>query len=394
MAGDSNRVPRIAGANNPGLADSSPRPDRARHERSLGQGLVEFALVLPVFLLLLLFAVDFGRLFFTYIQLDNAARETAAYAAVNPTTGDADLTTFALQEANVQGQRGESPISATSACVDSSGGSIACSTAAGGDGPGNRITVNTSETFTFLTPLIGNFWPGGLHIASSASAAVFVYAASAPGDPSGACTTLPTASFTWQGPDPNQPNRISVDATASSPASGPCAIIGYNWDFGGPSTDSGADYLAAGMTYLYSYASGGTYVVTLTVQNAAGPSAPTTRTVTVGAHVCQQPTASFTVSPAAIYDNQDRISNWQAANGGGNQATPFTFDGSASAFMADSACHPEWSWDLGDGTTPAPATPSVSHAYANAYAGTTVTVRLTVTNDAGNSSATVQIPLQ
>ena len=341
----------------------------------------------------LLFAVDFGRLFFTYIQLNNTAREAAAYAAANPTTSDADLTLVALRETNVQAQAGESAISATAACVDSSGGDLPCKDAAGGGGAGNRITVSAGETFAFLTPLIGNFWPGGLRVTASASAAVFVYAPSSAGDPP-ACTTLPTASFTWQSPDPNQPNKISVDATASQPADGACAIVGYYWNFGGQSTDPGADYLAEGRTYLYTYASGGTYVVTLRVKNAAGYSSPATQTITIGAQKCQSPTASFTVSPAAITDHTGTVTNWQAANNGGNQATQFTFDGSASAFMADSACHPAWAWDFGDGTVPAPTTSSVNHSYVHAFSGKTVQVKLTVTNDAGTSATTVAIPLQ
>jgi Flp pilus assembly protein TadG len=54
-----------------------------------GQSLVEFALVLPVLLLLILGAVDFGRLFSTKISLTNAAREGANYLARNP--GDAKI---------------------------------------------------------------------------------------------------------------------------------------------------------------------------------------------------------------------------------------------------------------------------------------------------------------
>src|SRR5262245_51647344 len=50
-----------------------------------GQSVVEFALILPVFVFLLLMAIDFGRLFFSYVQVTNAAREGAAYAAAAPT---------------------------------------------------------------------------------------------------------------------------------------------------------------------------------------------------------------------------------------------------------------------------------------------------------------------
>jgi Flp pilus assembly protein TadG len=55
-------------------------------KRSRGQGLVEFALVLPVFLLLLFGALDGARLVYTYNTLSQAAREGARVAAVETST--------------------------------------------------------------------------------------------------------------------------------------------------------------------------------------------------------------------------------------------------------------------------------------------------------------------
>jgi Flp pilus assembly protein TadG len=54
--------------------------------RSRGQGLVEFALVLPVALILLLAVFDVGRAVFLYNGLTNAAREGARLAVVNQDT--------------------------------------------------------------------------------------------------------------------------------------------------------------------------------------------------------------------------------------------------------------------------------------------------------------------
>lgn len=54
----------------------------ARGER--GQSLVEFAIILPVFLLLLLGTVDLGLGFKTYIALTNAAREGARWISIYP----------------------------------------------------------------------------------------------------------------------------------------------------------------------------------------------------------------------------------------------------------------------------------------------------------------------
>jgi Flp pilus assembly protein TadG len=57
----------------------------ARHEA--GQELVEFALILPLLLLLLLGIIEFGRAILAYNTIANAAREGARYGIVDPNTG-------------------------------------------------------------------------------------------------------------------------------------------------------------------------------------------------------------------------------------------------------------------------------------------------------------------
>jgi Flp pilus assembly protein TadG len=52
-----------------------------RKRRDRGQSLIEFALVVPLFLLLMLGLIDFSRLLFTYISIANGAREMARAAA-------------------------------------------------------------------------------------------------------------------------------------------------------------------------------------------------------------------------------------------------------------------------------------------------------------------------
>jgi Flp pilus assembly protein TadG len=51
--------------------------------RGRGQALVEFALIIPIFLLMLIALFDLGRAVFAYNTLTNAAREGARIAAVN-----------------------------------------------------------------------------------------------------------------------------------------------------------------------------------------------------------------------------------------------------------------------------------------------------------------------
>lgn len=65
-----------------------------RGRRDRAQSLVEFALVIPLFLLLLLGLIDFGRLLFSYISLANGSREMARVVAISGTTGSAPIDAF------------------------------------------------------------------------------------------------------------------------------------------------------------------------------------------------------------------------------------------------------------------------------------------------------------
>lgn len=52
--------------------------------KSSGQAVVEMVLILPILLLLVVGALEFGRLFFTKIVVTNAAREGAYYLSLHP----------------------------------------------------------------------------------------------------------------------------------------------------------------------------------------------------------------------------------------------------------------------------------------------------------------------
>jgi Flp pilus assembly protein TadG len=53
--------------------------DKHKHRSAPAQSLVEVALLLPILLLLVLGAIDFGRLFMTKFILTNSAKEGATY---------------------------------------------------------------------------------------------------------------------------------------------------------------------------------------------------------------------------------------------------------------------------------------------------------------------------
>ncbi len=54
-----------------------------RNKKSRGQGLVEFALLLPLLLVIVVTTIELGRLFYTQIVITNAAREGAYSLSTN-----------------------------------------------------------------------------------------------------------------------------------------------------------------------------------------------------------------------------------------------------------------------------------------------------------------------
>lgn len=60
------------------------RATRRGTAKARGQSIVEFALVLPLFLVVCALAIDLGRLFYSYVAVVNAAKEGAVYGGRNP----------------------------------------------------------------------------------------------------------------------------------------------------------------------------------------------------------------------------------------------------------------------------------------------------------------------
>jgi Flp pilus assembly protein TadG len=61
----------------------SNSPSYFRQSSRRGQTLVEFAIILPLLLLIIFGVIDLGRAFYTSVVLSNAAREGARFAALN-----------------------------------------------------------------------------------------------------------------------------------------------------------------------------------------------------------------------------------------------------------------------------------------------------------------------
>lgn len=125
---------------------------RRRCSKGTGQSLAEFALVLPIFLVLFFAVIDLGSAIFTFNSLTNAAREGARLAIVNQDT--------ASIIARAEGQVSVAEINAPNVSIDfyeqaddgTADTSRPCSPAA----VGCLAIVSFESTYRPLTPIIGN----------------------------------------------------------------------------------------------------------------------------------------------------------------------------------------------------------------------------------------------
>jgi Flp pilus assembly protein TadG len=79
-----------------------PTPDRDDRRRA-GQSLVEFALVLPILLIILFSIIQLGMLFGSNVGLINAVREAARYGSLSPTTASNESANGAAVDAYLRG---------------------------------------------------------------------------------------------------------------------------------------------------------------------------------------------------------------------------------------------------------------------------------------------------
>jgi hypothetical protein len=123
---------------------------RTSRRPSAGQSLAEFALVLPVLLLLFMGILDFGRAVYAYNTLSNAAREGARVAIVdqNAPAGVPAGAQRAADQATGLGVDPSTDVDVTYTAPDGSG----CPTRA----IGCVATVDVRHQFRAITPIIGN----------------------------------------------------------------------------------------------------------------------------------------------------------------------------------------------------------------------------------------------
>ncbi len=128
-----------------------------RSRRQGGQSLVEFALVIPVFLLILMGVVDFGMAIYKFNGVSQAAREIARVTSVHPCAGATPcapgLPPSAETAAAIQVQKGLIPGLTVSQiiCVDNAGVQKSpCNFAT------DSVQVTVTSLYRPVTPILGS----------------------------------------------------------------------------------------------------------------------------------------------------------------------------------------------------------------------------------------------
>ncbi|HEY7023661.1 MAG TPA: TadE family protein [Candidatus Limnocylindrales bacterium] len=122
------------------------RPRRLGSSRSPGQAIVEFALVVPVFLMIFFGTVDFGMAFNASLTISNAAREGARTGVTNPTTAAVTARVKA-----VVGSMNDSKLSVSVSCLTP--GNAACAGGMAGAATGDTLVVTVGYDYSLITPI-------------------------------------------------------------------------------------------------------------------------------------------------------------------------------------------------------------------------------------------------
>jgi Flp pilus assembly protein TadG len=259
-------------------------PFRRRHgqksrQKSRGQSLVEFALVLPVFLVFLAAALDLGRVFYANISLNNAAREGAFEASKHPDAFGAGQTCDGSDAGRIVCRvQLESRNSAISVADDdiSATCSNSCNAAAG-----STITVNVKGSFQLVTPILSAIFRGTtVPLHAAATAQIEYFPSTSPATPPPA----PVADFVGSPARSCACSSLVVNFTDLSTGD----PVAWTWDFG-----DGTGSTEQNPTHTFS---SGDWNVSLTAINATDTSIRTKNgyiKVNVAA-----PTPSTTVSPS------------------------------------------------------------------------------------------------
>ncbi len=254
----------------------------ARVRSARGQSFVEFALLLPVMLVLVLGTVDLGRAYFSSVALENAVKEGAFFGAREPecATTTADCVDPHNVESRVEVELNGLTLQSFVAKCFAPGTTVftgAGKTLADCE-DGDLYYVASKTPFTLVTPLISSLVGGTLTLSSSSTAVVV--------------TSFETGSGTVP---------IPTTAPTSTPAPSSCTVPNFTT---GPTKISGAENVwatIAGFSAANLSTNGGNG------QNIVWQSVPAgtvgsclTQSILVSSTVMSTPTPSPTPSPTPV----------------------------------------------------------------------------------------------
>ena len=223
--------------------------------RARGQSLPELALVLPVVLMIVLVALDFGRLFLGWVTLNNAARVAANYGAITPTPWTAAETA----QYNLLLDKETSAID----CTPPNPWPEPTYPGPLGTGLGGRANVSLTCQFHLITPVFNALFPNrSLDVSASADFPVRTGALANLGGGGSGSGTPPVASFTAV--PTTGTAQLTVNFTNTSTGGVPQTWL---WHFADGTLDDINPTPPA-----HTFVAAGTYLVTLTETNGAGNS--------------------------------------------------------------------------------------------------------------------------
>jgi len=338
----------------------------ATRRRGRGQSLVEFALVLPILLFLTLIALDFGRVYLGYINLQNMSRIAANFAANNssawdatPTTNDAKLKTKYYNQIIADAQaincqlidtNSDGTINAddfTPTFTDRNGNGSATDL-------GDSGQVQIGCRFGVITPGIAAILGNSVKVAASSSFPVKTGMTS-PGNP--VTGTAPNAAFSGNGV------ITSVAAPASISGVKPFAVEFRDTSGGQPTAwewtfpDTG-QVLTVQDPLIHTFNTPGTYIVSMKASNIWGSSTALMTVVVVDSSAVDFVADNTSIAPGTLVKFSDKS----------------TSGGTAWA----------WTFGTGEGTS---TSQNPSHAY-NTPGTYTVTLTVTYPAPTGNILAT------
>jgi PKD repeat protein len=358
----------LSGAMSPNPTPASPTPGRRRHR---GQSLVELALILPVLLLLTLVAIDFGRVYLGWVNLQQMTRIAASFAADHAMAWD---TPGDQAQQDRYYQKIVNDAQAIN-CALPPEASFPQPTFTGGTALGAHVTVAISCQFSIITPIVSDILGGTILVTAETTYPV-KEGAIASGTGGGAPITLPPVADFIASPRTGwAPLAVTLtDTSIGGPSS-------WTWDFSVSATGTnGATPSVNQWTaldqgpYTITYDCAGqpgdtcSFGVALSVSNPGG-SDSTTRAdhIVVTVPPADGPIAEFTGTPTS-----------------GVQPLSVAFD--FVDLRAGAVTYVDYAWDFGDGATGNGA--SITHTYA---AEDTYDVTLTVRDDTGATNQLIKV---